>query len=314
MAQLISRFEEIVQEDNIGSGKAIDLSTIFSLAAKETLRPSVSDGKRILLLGIDFQKDFCDEKGTLSVFPGSKRDIYNTTCFIYNNMEAITDIYLSIDCHYPLQIFFSTFWRDANNNIVPPFTLITYADVQAGKFKSIYGSPKKVLDCLKALEVAGKGGVFLWPPHCIVGTPGFALENEFAKMIHFHAIAKVSKPQFVFKGTDIYSEMYGIIEPEYNPNNEVTWQVLNAIADMNTGKIGYDEIYLCGEAASHCVLSSAEQILKRFSNMIEVLKRIVILEDCTSPVTGFETQAQEGFEKLKQQYGIRIAKSTDIIL
>jgi nicotinamidase-related amidase len=261
------------------------------------------------------QSDFTDAKGSLTVYPGSKRDIENLTRSMYANMEGITDIMCSIDTHYPLQIFFSSFWQDEFGNPVNPGTMVAYADVQSGKFKSIHGSPKKVAECLKALETAGKVGVYVWPYHCLIGTPGFNLENQFAAMVHFHSHAKNSKPQVVFKGTDIYSEMYGIIHPEYNPENTVRMDILNAIASVdgsNNLKAHYDEIYIAGEAASHCVLESASQILAAFKDRPEILQRITILEDCTSPVPGFEQQATDGLENLKKAYGIKIAKSTDI--
>jgi nicotinamidase-related amidase len=313
---LITRYDEIVTEAAIGQGAPVNIGDVLAKASKENLRPAVEDGKRNLLLLIDYQRDFCDEKGSLTVYPGAKRDISNITKWIYNNMEGITDIYLTLDSHFPVQIFFPSFWRTATNQEVAPFTLIDYKSVQEGKFKSVHGNPKTVLDCLKTLETEGKGGVCIWPYHCLVGTPGHTLEHELAKMIAFHGIAKVSKANFIFKGTDTYSERYGVIEPCYNPQNTVEWSVLNAIADVGggSGKINYDQIFIAGEASSHCVLESAAQILKRFAGQQEVLNRVVLLTDCCSPVSGFEKQAEDGLEALKKQYGIKLADSIDVSL
>ena len=63
-------------------------------------------------------------------------------------------------------------WQDQNGNLVQPYTLITLDDFQSGKYKLVYGNSQKVKECLIALEKAGKGGVCIWPEHCIAGTFG----------------------------------------------------------------------------------------------------------------------------------------------
>ncbi|MDR2524081.1 MAG: hypothetical protein LBC95_00860 [Candidatus Nomurabacteria bacterium] len=315
--KLKTNYEEIVNVANIATeGNAGHVGEVLTLAGQEKLRPAVRDGKRVLLIAIDMQNDFMEGIGSLPV-PGSKGDVERLTRFIYGNMEGITDIMCSIDTHYPQQIFHPAMWADKDGNQPDPYTMITYEAVANGEWTVAVGLPKKALECLKALEQAGKVGVLVWPYHCLIGTNGGALEAEFAKIVHFHALARKSKPQFVFKGTDVYSEMYGIIEPEYNPEGFVNFQVLNAIAGDNADgqfEIHYDEIYLAGEAASHCLLESGAQILKRFANHPEVTQRITILEDCTSPVTGFEQQAKDAFDDFKKQYGIQVKKSTEVQL
>jgi hypothetical protein len=314
--KLKTKYEEVVNVANIASGLSGNAGGILSLAAKEGLRPSVNDGKRVLLIAIDIQNDFMPDIGSLPV-PGAKEDVARLTRFMYDNMEGLTDVMCSIDTHYPMQIFHPAMWTGKNGGNPDPYTMITYDDVANGTWRITGGDPKVVSRCLKALAAAGKVGVLVWPYHCLIGTTGWALEQEFANMVHFHAHAKKSKPQFVFKGTDVYSEMYGIIEPEYNPQGFVNFQVLNAIAGEDENgqfKIHYDEIYLAGEAASHCLLESGAQILNRFKDRLEVTQRITILEDCTSPVTGFEQQAKDAFENFKKTYGIKVAKSTDITL
>jgi nicotinamidase-related amidase len=314
---LKTQYEDIIEVDAICSGKDIDLPKIVALAGKENAPKSVADGVRSLLIAIDNQSDFTDEHGSLTVYPGSKRDIENLTRFIYNNLEKLTDIMCSIDTHYTLQIFFTPFWEDEFGNNPAPYTMITYKDVQDGKWKPVFGQPSKALQCLKSLDENGKVGVLVWPLHCIVGTKGFNLENQFAAMVHFHSAVRRSRPQFIFKGTDIYSEQYGIIEPCYNPTNTCNWQVLNAIANIQSNgnaAANYDKVIIAGEAASHCVLESTEQILRHFAGRQDILDRIIVLEDCTTPVGGFEKQAADGLAALQAKYGIKVMKSTDVVL
>ena len=107
------------------------------------------------------------------------------------------------------------------------------------------------------------------------------------------------------KGTDPLSEMYGIIKPEYSKKGYVNTPVLNAIEK-------YDEIYVIGEAASHCLMESVAQIADHFKNRPDVTQKITILEDCTSPIPGFEDATTAAFDNFKSTYGIKFAKSTDI--
>lgn len=314
MAGLKTKYEDIVNVDDIGQMVPMNLNTILELAAKEKIRPSAEDGKRVLLLLVDPQNDFCAEKGALPVWPGAKRDIENLTRFIYNNCEGITTIMASLDTHTPMQIFHPVMWQDADGNAPAPFTLITEDDIQANKYRCVHGNPVEVAKCLKALKAANTP-LIIWPYHCLVGTSGWSIESELAKMIQFHSTVKVSNPVIVTKGTDTYSEMFGIIEPEYNPNNTVKFEILNLIADIGGGgKANYDEVYIGGEASSHCVLRTCQQILDRFKDNQDVLSRITVLTDCMSPVVGFEQQAVDGLEELKKQYGIRLANSTEITL
>lgn len=314
---LVTRYDEIVDVSKIGVFDPTRHSgNILPLAAREKLPPANGDGRRVLLVGIDLQYDFVSPTGSLSV-PGSVDDIARLTQWIYDNMAKISTIMLSIDTHDVNQIFHPSFWEDQNGNQAQPYTLITIDDVDAGTWRPVVGSPSKVSDCLKTLKERGKGGVFVWPYHCLRGTPGWSLEQELMNMVHFHAAARTTKPITITKGWDTYSEMYGILEPEYNPNNRVQADILSVIASVNNGVVSgsqYDEIYLAGEAASHCLLESGRQILSRLANYPDVTKRITILEDCTSPVTGYEQQVIDGFDELRKTYGIQIRKSTDCVL
>lgn len=324
---LKTSYEDIVKVDDIASGKFAHPSDAITAALQESVKTANQDGQKNLLIGIDFQNDFVlpdaslvaegEPYGSLSV-PGSKGDIERFTRFIYNNFEKITRIMLSVDTHYPHQIFHRTMWRDADGNPVAPYTLIDPDAIASGKYRFVGGNPRTAEDCIKTLAAAGKGGVFIWPDHCIIGTTGWQLETQLMQMAHFHSAARNVKPIIGFKGTDTYSEMYGILEPEYNPNRIVTKQILDAIAsfDPSSGdmqEVKWDKIIIGGEAGSHCLLESTNQILKRFKGHPEIIQRVYVLEDCTSPVATFEQQMKDAFDDFKRQ-GANIVKSTEFSL
>ena len=298
-----TRYEQIVNVEQIGKSLPMDMNAIFALAENEQFNEAKKDYfLRRLLLCIDMQKDFM-EGGALGV-PGSVADVERITRFIYNNMGEITKIICSLDTHMPHQIFHPCWWVNPKGEHPAPYIIITYNDIKEGKWRATK-EPVKSYDYVKMIEYYGKKQLCIWPYHCIHGTEGANLENEFAKMVYFHSVARKSVNTMLPKGMDACSEMYGIIEPEFSENNFKNTGILNAIEL-------YDEIYICGEAASHCVLESLIQVCKHFTKRPEVLKKITILEDCMSPIPGFEAETQKIFNNLRKNYGINFKTSTEI--
>lgn len=300
-----TNYEQIVNVDKIGQHSAVDMNAIFAMAEKERFTASIDDSPRRLLLCIDVQKDFI-EGGALAV-PGSIGDVERMTRFIYNNMEAISSIMCSLDTHIAHQIFHPCWWVNSEGDHPDPYTVITYDDVANNRWRPVIGNPLDSIQYLKELEKAGNGKkkLTIWPYHCIKGTEGNSLENEFAKMVYFHSVARKCVDPMIPKGEDPYSEMYGIIKPEYSKKNFINTPVLTAIEK-------YDEIYVVGEAASHCLMESVKQIAEHFTNRPEVTQKITVLEDCTSPIVGYEADTAAAFDNFKNSYGIKFAKSTDI--
>jgi len=300
-----TKYEEIVNVNNIATNTPNQgLANIINLANQEKFNPANKDAKQVLLLVIDMQNDFMEDIGTLPVV-GSKGDVERLTKFIYNNMENLTKIMCSLDTHAVEQIFHPAWWIDENGNNPDPYTLITYDDILKGKYTPAFGDIAKSIEYVKKLEEYGKQQLCIWPYHCLQGHFGANLEAEFTKMIYFHSIARKSNLGLVQKGTDRYTEMYGIIKAEYDPKGFVNTPVLNAVER-------FDEIYIAGEAASHCLLESGKQILENFKDRPEITTKITILEDCTSPISGFEQVTEEAFEEFKRIYGIKVMKSTDV--
>lgn len=299
-----TNFEQIVDVGAIGGHSLANLNPIIELAKQERFEPATKDSPRRLLLAIDVQKDFI-EGGALAV-PGSIGDVERITRFIYNNMEGLTRIMCSLDTHTPFQIFHPCWWVNSNGDNPTPYTVITYDDVTSDRWRPIV-EPLDSIDYLKGLETAGKKQLCIWPYHCINGTEGHSLENEFAKMVYFHTVCRKASDRMIRKGEDPLSEMYGIIKPEYSKKNFLNTPVLEAIEK-------YDEIYVVGEAASHCLMESVAQIAEYFKDRPEITQKITILEDCTSPIPGFETATQDAFDNFKSTYGIKFDKSTNIQL
>lgn len=298
-------YNEIVNVPSIGAKEnPISLNEILKKANDELMTPARNNTENVLFLGIDVQQDFMDN-GALGV-PGAHGDVERMTKFIYENMDKISNIAVSIDTHTPHQIFHPCWWVDENGNNPAPYTVISLADLDSGKWKPVI-APKASREYVKHLEQDGKKQLCIWSYHCIQGTTGCALENQFANMVYFHSVAKKAEVRRLVKGTDPFSEMYGIIKPEYDTHNYVNIDFLNQIAT-------YDKIVIAGEAKSHCVLETIKQILEHFANQPEITKKIYILGDCMSSIPGFEQVTEDTFNNFVSVYGVNIVKSTDNIL
>lgn len=298
-------YNEIVNVPSIGEKEnPIALNDILRKANDEQMTPAKQNPERVLFLGIDVQQDFMDN-GALGV-PGAHGDVERMTKFIYNNMDKISNIAVSIDTHTPHQIFHPCWWIDENGNNPAPGTAITLADLDAGKWRAVI-SPAASREYVKHLEQDGKKTLVVWSYHCIQGTNGCALENQFANMVYFHSVAKKTVVKRLVKGTDPLSEMYGIIKPEYDTKNYINLDFLNQLES-------YDKIVIAGEAKSHCVLETIKQILEHFTGRTEITSKIYILSDCMSSIPGFEQVTEDTFNNFVSVYGVNIVKSTDSIL
>ena len=301
---MTTKFEDIVNVPSIGKVEnPINMNNLLKMAGEEKIKPANQDAENVLLLGIDFQKDFL-EGGALGV-SGANGDVERVTRWIYSNMKKITEIAVSIDTHIPQQIFHPCWWIDSNGNHPDPFTAITLADLDAGKW-NVCIAPIESREYVMNLEKNAQLVLVIWPYHCLKGTVGAALDSQFANMVLFHSVARMSIGTKLVKGENPYSEMYGIIKPEYDKKNYINLAFLNKIEQ-------YSKVVIAGEAASHCVLRSIQQILEHFANKPEVTKNIYILEDCMSFIPGFENTKQT-YVDLQKKYGINLVNSTNFNL
>ena len=69
------------------------------------------------------------------------------------------------------------------------------------------------------------------------------------------------------------------------------------------------KIIVCGEAKSHCVNYTVMDLLGRMNE--EDRKKVYLLSDCASPVTGFENAAVEFQENMKK-VGAHVIKFEEV--
>lgn len=261
--------------------------------------------KKTALLLIDAQFDFCDPKGALYV-PGAETDVARIARLIALEGEKIDSIFVTLDTHKVLDIAHPLFWEDANGNTVAPFTLITAANVKSGKWTPRY-EHEYVIQYLETLEAEGEFKHFIWPEHCLIGSKGAALDDTImeALLAWTHRTGRDYKA--VIKGTNPLTEHFGVFRaqvPVANaPETDLDRPFLNDLA-------AFDQILIAGEARSHCVATSINQILKYAP---ELAPKVTILSDCMSNVTNFEEVADPIFEEAEQK-GMTFLKANAVQL
>jgi nicotinamidase/pyrazinamidase len=284
-----------------------DVAAIAADAAAARLPPASEDKPKVHLLIVDMQVDFCHEAGSLYV-PGAKDDLRRLIEFIYRNAERITDITCSLDSHLPHQIFHPAWWTDAAGRHPAPFTIITAEEVRNGTWRPLR-EPDWSLRYVEKLQALAKKQLTIWPYHVPIGGIGNALDPALWSAVFWHALARQSQPTMWTKGSIPQTEHYSIVRPEVAvPGQSTSAEEFLAMLRSR------DHILIAGEAASHCVLETVEDLVEEFSNQPELLDRLYILRDCTSPVqhpqidfAALTAKRFAEFEKL----GVHFIRSTD---
>jgi nicotinamidase-related amidase len=157
----------------------------------------------------------------------------------------------------------------------------------------------------------------VWPYHAMLGGIGHALVSAVEEALFFHAVARKTQPRFEIKGSDPLTEHYSALSPEVRegPDGE-------PLADWDTGRIqhwlSFDLVIIAGQAKSHCVAWTIDDLLMEIRALEPALTRkVYLLEDCTSPVVvpgvaDFTAEADAAFRRFAAA-GMHVVRSIDPI-
>jgi len=288
-----------------------DAATIAAQAEAAGLEPAAQDTRQVMLLVVDMQVDFCHAEGALYV-PGAVADIQRLIEFIYRNAEVLTRITCSLDSHYPFQIFHPAWWVDSAGKHPAPFTLIAAEDVDSQHWRPVF-HPAWSREYVHRLQRDAKKQLTIWPYHVPVGGVGNALDPELWSAVFWHAIARRSQPTWWVKGGNPRTEHYSIIRPEITEDEQSAdrpgQDLIRSIEEL-------DALIIAGEAESHCVLETVEDLVEVFRDRPDQLSKIRVLMDCTSPVRhpeiDFHAIALSRFRDF-ERLGLRLATSAEPI-
>lgn len=262
--------------------------------------------KKVHLLLIDPQNDFMDQPNATLPVTGAQQDMKNVATLITRMNKKLSDIHVTLDSHHVLDVAHPAMWRDANNNLPNPYTVITHADVQNNVWMPFHPALKpEMLQYTSELEANNRYALLIWPEHCLIGSWGNGIYEPVIASLHAWARDNKQLINYVTKGSNPFTEHYSAVKAEVqkadDKTTQINWALINTIKEA-------DLILLAGEALSHCVANTVTDIADNFGE--ENIAKLVLLTDCSSSVTGFEAMGQEFVEKMVKR-GMKTALSTD---
>lgn len=286
-------------------GYSPDQEALFERATawrrERQIAPAGTDRLDLQLLVIDAQKDFCFPQGNLYVGgrsgTGAVEDTKRLASFIYRNLDRITGITATMDTHFAYQIFFASFWLDELGLPLTPHTIIHTDDIRDGRVRpnpdiawwlcdgDYPWLQRQVAYYTAELERGGKYELYLWPPHCLLGSDGHALAGVIHEARLFHSYVRAAQSLVEIKGGNPLTENYSALGAEVltrfdgGPLARKNERLIAAL-------LGADVVVIAGQAASHCVKSSIDDLLGEILGRDTALARkVYILADCMSAVT-----------------------------
>ena len=326
-----------------------------SWAKQHHTQAATTDQQRVCLLAIDVQNTFCIPGYELFVGGRSGRgavdDNVRLCQFIYRNLAEITEISLTMDTHTATQIFHPVFWINSAGAHPSPMTMITLEDVEKGiwqvnpaaassitlggylgEYPDEYPDecpdeyPDEYPDKYKALQTyalhyvrrlhqTGKFPLTIWAYHSMLGGIGHAIVSAVEEACFFHNLARGSQTHFELKGSNPLTENYSVLQPEVMSDQQE-----RAIAHKNTTflqkLLSFDRIIIAGQAKSHCVAWTIDDLLSEIqATDPRLAQKVYLLEDCMSPVVvpgvvDFTDQAIATFQRFADA-GMQVIQSTD---
>jgi nicotinamidase-related amidase len=288
---------------------------------------SKTDKLKVAVMMIDAQNTFCIPGFELFV-QGAPDDNERLARFLYTNARYITKMIPTMDTHIAMQIFHPSFWNDAAGNTVSDYTQIGLDDLNNGTYV-VNPATVAALDrgyaqvtsyarsYVESLEKKGKNKLMIWPYHAMMTGIGHALVSVVEEAIHFHGILRNSNPDIRIKGGHPLTENYSVIEPEvttYEHNGTTIVIAPSSGAAFVQTLMEYDVVIIAGQAKSHCVAWTIEDMLRNIATKDPALaQKVYLLDDCTSPVVtpayDFTNDANAAFARFAQA-GMHIVQST----
>ena len=295
------------------------------------IAPAAADAKRVCLLAIDVQNTFCLPEFELFVGgrsgQGAVDDNRRLCEFVYRNLGTITAIAPTLDTHTATQIFHPVFWVNGAGEHPAAMTMIQLEDVEQGLWLAnptiaaqlTGGDVEKLqayaLHYVRQLHQAGKFPLTIWPYHSMLGGIGHALVSAFEEACFFHSMARQTQTLFELKGSNPFTENYSVLKPEVLEDQDK-----RAIATKNTALIStllhFDAILVAGQAKSHCVAWTVDDLLSEIQATDPALaQKVYLLEDCSSPVVvpgvvDFTDVADATYQRFAAA-GMHLVRSTD---
>ncbi|MGD2135526.1 MAG: hypothetical protein PVF27_05165, partial [Gemmatimonadales bacterium] len=301
-------------------------------ARTHDIPPAQADARRHCLLLIDCQNTFCIPEFELFVAGrdgrGAVDDNVRLCEFLYRNLDHITDVIATLDTHTALQIFHPVFWVDDDGrHPAGGQTIIDVDDVEHGTWRvnpavahtlgvDLAWLERHALHYVRTLAEQ-RYPLMVWPYHAISSGISHALVSAVDEAVFFHSVARASQARFETKGANPFTENYSALGPEVRDGPD--GQPLGRVhAELTDRLLQYDALIVAGQAKSHCVAWTVQDLLTEIeARDPQLAEKVYLLEDCTSAVVvsdavDFTDDADAAFARFAEA-GMHCVRSTDPI-
>mgnify|MGYP000601476592 CR=1 FL=1 len=238
------------------------------------------------LLLIDPQNDF--HTGSLAV-PGAVEDAQRLVTALDPFLSSLARIIVTLDKHGVNDISHPGWFKDSEGNPPPPFTAVTSADLEEGRWMVSRQEREVITRAYLRLLEESEGPHTIWPPHCIWGTWGGNVEPNVAELLHKWQSEHLRNVIYVEKGMNRYTEHFSAVRSCVPmPDDKATQTNRDFVDRIEASR----KVIVAGQAMSHCVGKTMLDLLSSFRDPT-CARNLYLVTDATSPVPGFEDQAHE---------------------
>ena len=264
---------------------------------------------RVEGLIIDPQVDFSDpQKGALYV-RGAEEDTRRLAAMVRRLGDRVDDYHVTLDSHRIVDVAHPLFWKDSAGNHPAPFTIISLADIDAGRWTTTNpGFFRRAHDYVKTLDKGGRYPLCIWPYHCLIGSEGHNIMPELLAALNDWERDNFALLDIVTKGSNIFTEHYSAVKADVPDPQDPTTQINKALIKT---LMECDLVFIAGQALSHCVANTVRDIATEFGDDSYV-KKLVLLTDASSSVTGFENLGDDFVREMTGR-GMQTATTTDFL-
>jgi nicotinamidase-related amidase len=172
---------------------------------------------------------------------------------------------------------------------------------------TVPGLYRRALDYVTKLEQNGRYELTIWPPHCLIGSPGHTIFPElFAALTDWES--RFAFVDYVTKGSNILTEHYSAVQADVpdatDAGTQINTRLIQALENA-------DQILIAGEARTHCLANTVRDIANNFGDDSFVSK-LVLLTDASSDIPGFEKHAQSFMSEMTSR-GMQTSTTTEFL-
>jgi len=248
--------------------------------------------KKSLLLIIDPQVDF--HKGGSLAVPGALEDAGRIAKLI--RTKRFDNIAVTLDTHQIVDIGHQMWWTNDEKEEPKPFSIITTKDIENKVWRAARQEDQEWTEhYIKQLERNKRFQHTIWPYHCIIGTSGHSVYPIISDALEEWAKKERQVVTYIWKGTNPKAEMYSAFKADVEVKGAIETKLNTIVLDH---MFTYDHIVVCGQAASHCVMNSVIDMVAYFKLNESQKPQIFLLEDCASPVQGYEENTRRWLKKI----------------